>query len=295
MTDDLRRSIHESPHLWRLVAIVLVVVAAIGVARILRRAVAWLYWRRVDRERPDRVEQLRRTKRQQTIVTLLESVARYVVYGAALVAIVGIVSGGVPSALAGGALFVVVIGFGMQRLLVDVVAGMLLLIEGQYAVGDYIEIAQPQVGGIVESFSVRATTLRSLGGERTVVLNGSINAFTRIAHGYRRFETSVIVRGDARRAAARAEAALQRVRAIAGDRFLELPEAAEVHEIAGKRSIVRVRALVPPSLDALVRELLVSELARSFGDALDGEPTVTAVGPDDFERYARNVIITDQP
>jgi small-conductance mechanosensitive channel len=291
MFDELQRSFDRSPHLWQIAGVVLIPVIAVAVARIAQRIVSWVYWRRIDEIAPDRLDQLQRTKRQQTIVSLLESVIRYVVYGTAGIALIWLISGGLPSAIFGASLVVVVAGFGMQRLLGDAVAGMFLLVEGQYAVGDYLEIASPSASGIVEAFSVRTTTLRSVTGERTVVMNGSITGFTKVPRGFRSLGIRCVTTSSDEETMRAADAALARVQAIAGEQFLSLPEHAEISQLGPGRTLAKIEVVVPPSLEQLVSGLLVPELKRSLGDALEGDPAVTAVASDAFDRYARNVIV----
>src|SRR5690606_31102712 len=96
----------------------------------------------------------------------------------------------------GASLVVVLVGFGFQRLLGDVVAGALLLFEGQFAVGDVITVHTTNVTGTVEEFSLRTTALRTLGGDRITILNGNLVAFTRWSYGQREYRIELIVRGD---------------------------------------------------------------------------------------------------
>lgn len=64
------------------------------------------------------------------------------------------------------------IGFGAQSLVKDVVTGFFLLIEEQFALGDYVEING--VGGTVEKISLRTIRFRSLDGTVHIVPNGNI-------------------------------------------------------------------------------------------------------------------------
>ncbi|MSS71766.1 MAG: mechanosensitive ion channel [Candidatus Latescibacteria bacterium] len=66
----------------------------------------------------------------------------------------------------------VAIGFGSQGLVQDVVTGLFLIFEGQYAVGDMVEISGQT--GIVEGITLRTTALRNHLGELLTIPNRNI-------------------------------------------------------------------------------------------------------------------------
>ena len=69
------------------------------------------------------------------------------------------------------------IGFGAQSLVKDFLAGMFILVEDQYGVGDIIDVGDlsgTQVAGTVEAVSLRTTRLRSVNGTVWHVPNGTI-------------------------------------------------------------------------------------------------------------------------
>lgn len=64
------------------------------------------------------------------------------------------------------------IGFGAQTLVKDAIAGLFLLLESHYDIGDRVRLSG--VGGEVTALSLRRTTLRSEGGGLHTIPNGSI-------------------------------------------------------------------------------------------------------------------------
>ena len=66
----------------------------------------------------------------------------------------------------------VALGLGAQTLVRDVLAGMFMLVEDQYGVGDNIETME--TSGIVESVGLRITTVRSTDGTLWYLRNGEI-------------------------------------------------------------------------------------------------------------------------
>ena len=114
-------------------------------------------------------------KKSETLASMLTSVVRYVVYFFAIAAILGILglSATVGSLLATAGIGGVALGLGAQAFVKDVVAGVLMLFEDQYAVGDYITAGQ--FTGTVESISLRTTRLRLTNNEIATIPNGLID------------------------------------------------------------------------------------------------------------------------
>ncbi len=78
----------------------------------------------------------------------------------------------------------VALGFGAQGLVKDVIAGLLILSEDQFHVGDVIRIAG--VSGAVEDLRLRVTVLRDLEGVVHYVPNGIIDVTSNLTQEYSR-------------------------------------------------------------------------------------------------------------
>lgn len=66
--------------------------------------------------------------------------------------------------------YVVGIGFGLQKIASNVVSGVILLLEGQATVGDYVELDGGEAGTIVK-MTARAAILETFDGKWIVVPN----------------------------------------------------------------------------------------------------------------------------
>ena len=64
------------------------------------------------------------------------------------------------------------VGFGAQKLVKDVISGFFILLENQYAVGDYVTIGA--ITGTVEEVGMRTTRLRDEFGKLYILSNGDI-------------------------------------------------------------------------------------------------------------------------
>jgi small-conductance mechanosensitive channel len=82
--------------------------------------------------------------------------------------------------LAGFGVVGIAVGFGAQYLVRDLIAGLFILWENQYRVGDVARVAD--VGGLVEQVTLRKTVLRDLDGIVHHIPNGEI----RVASNYTR-------------------------------------------------------------------------------------------------------------
>ena len=74
--------------------------------------------------------------------------------------------------LAFGAVFGAAIGFGAQHLVKDLIAGVFILVEDQFHIGDVVRIAETE--GTVEDIQFRVTVLRDHEGNKHFVPNGQI-------------------------------------------------------------------------------------------------------------------------
>ena len=127
--------------------------------------------------------------RREAAVSLTYSSVAILGYVVALVLSVVTITGakGV-SALAGASFVAVIVGFAAQRFLIDLIAGFVMFVEGWYTVGSTIVIEPWHLEGVVEEISLRATTLRDVGGQVLRVHNSQVLAVRVLPDGGHRFE-----------------------------------------------------------------------------------------------------------
>ncbi|MFC7649049.1 mechanosensitive ion channel family protein [Streptosporangium lutulentum] len=83
------------------------------------------------------------------------------------------------------------IGFGAQELVKDFIAGMFMLLEDQYGVGDVIDAGAAI--GTVEAVTLRITRLRDIDGRVWYVRNGTITRVGNESQGWSRAAVDVPV------------------------------------------------------------------------------------------------------
>ena len=151
--------------------ILFIAVVAVIIYILLLRLVPPLLMRTVTtrmRGQPD--EEIK--KRADTISRAVVSVGLVAIIVIALLSIMAEVGVNIAPALAGMGIIGIALGFGAQSLVKDFLAGLFVLVEDQYRVGDAVRIAD--VTGIVEEISLRRTVLRDFDGIVHSVPNGEI-------------------------------------------------------------------------------------------------------------------------
>ncbi len=269
--------------------IVTVIVVVFGVIsyEVLSRGVPLaLSWRR-ERKRPLDAEDVARIKRQDTAITLGRNALRYVIFLVVALFVVSLFFRSALATLGGAALLAAVVGFGAQSFLRDIIAGFSIIFEGQYNVGDFIQIHPPQgVGGIVEEFGLRVTKIRALSGEVHYIPNGMIQGVTNYVSGQQRFTVEVQLRDE--EAASRVQEALKE----ASDLYL-MPPCLIGREESGDRIRLRIRAVVLPSMEWLVLENLTGRIKSAAGEeSLATEPLIYKVDQANLRRI-RDLIPQD--
>jgi small-conductance mechanosensitive channel len=97
----------------------------------------------------------------------------------------------ITAALAGLGIVAIAVGFGAQSLIKDLLAGIFILLEDQYRVGDVVRVAD--ITGMVEQIGLRRTVLRDLDGIVHSIPNGEIKAASNLTKGFSRVNLDVSV------------------------------------------------------------------------------------------------------
>jgi small-conductance mechanosensitive channel len=114
----------------------------------------------------------RRVQRAETMGSLLRSVASitvFTIFGITAVAELGYPVGPL---IASAGVVGVALGFGAQSLVKDFLAGIFMIFEDQYGVGDVVDLGEAD--GTVEAVGLRVTRIRDVQGTVWYVRNGEI-------------------------------------------------------------------------------------------------------------------------
>ncbi len=164
-----------------LIAVVLRVIARRAIGRVTARAAR-------DTGDGDHAHSLlfreRRQQRASALGAILSNAASVTIFGIAAVIIVGDMGLNLAPVLASTAVLGVAIGFGAQNLVQDFLAGIFMLLEDQYGVGDVVSVGTTT--GTVEGVSLRITRLRDVNGVVWHVRNGTIKKSGNESQGWAR-------------------------------------------------------------------------------------------------------------
>ncbi len=111
-------------------------------------------------------------RRRATMAPIVRSAFTYAVYFGTMVLILASLGFNPMPFLAGAGILGLVVGFGAQSLIHDVVSGFFILFENTFLVGDAIEAAGAK--GVVEAIEFRTTKIRDGDGRLHIVRNGDI-------------------------------------------------------------------------------------------------------------------------
>ena len=175
-----------------LLKILLILVVAAFVHRLLKRAIK-RFTRRMATGTVQRIGKIsgrvpladtspmdlsRATMRTETMGAVFNSIATFAVWAVAAAMILGVFNVNLGPLVAGAGIVGVALGFGAQNIVKDFLAGLFVILEDQYGIGDVVELrdslGSPGTGGTVEAISLRSTRVRDVEGVVWHVPNGEI-------------------------------------------------------------------------------------------------------------------------
>lgn len=124
-------------------------------------------------KKAEKLEDKTKTQKIKTSMTVTHSANRYFIYLIAIILCLKVLGLGdqVSSAMVAAGIGGLVISLGAQSIVKDMIAGLFLLFERQFYVGDYIKINDYE--GTVKSIALRVTYL-DCAGKKVIIPNGSI-------------------------------------------------------------------------------------------------------------------------
>lgn len=165
--------------------VALILVIAVVINRVARRAI------RAAADRVSRVHMPsslvsertahRTAERAHSIGTLLRSAVSTVIFGTALVMVLDHVGISVVPMLASLGIVGIALGFGAQNLVEDLIAGIMMVVEDQFGVGDHIDTGS--VDGTVERLTLRSTVVLDARGVRWYLPNSEIRRVANESQG----------------------------------------------------------------------------------------------------------------
>lgn len=130
-------------------------------------------------------------KRQKTLIRIFSGALKIIVWLIVIMTILPELGINVGPILAGAGILGVALGFGAQYMIRDFLAGLFILLENQYRVGDVVCLDGDC--GFVEDITLRKTIMRDLDGKVMHVPNGSFKMAANLTKGYSRCHMDISV------------------------------------------------------------------------------------------------------
>ncbi len=208
----------------------------------------------------------RRRQRAEAIGSVLRSFVTAVVFTMAALLVFGELGFDLGPLLASAGIAGIALGFGAQSLVKDLIAGLFMLLEDQYGVGDTVDLGEAT--GVVETVGLRITTVRDMRGVLWYIRNGEIVRVGNKSQGWAlvvidlpigfvNSEQAVAVLREA--AAAVAESPEHRTD------FLEPPDVVGVEQLTVDGAVIRTIAKTTADGQPVVQR----ELRRALTEALE--------------------------
>jgi small conductance mechanosensitive channel len=249
-----------------LLILVLGVVIRFGMRRSLR-----MFIRRVVALRTDASgleDASRRSLRADTLIQLANSITNVVIFGVILLLILGQLGVNLAPLLAGAGVAGIAVGFGAQTFVKDLLAGISVLAEDQYGVGDVIDFGEGS--GTVESMTLKSTRVRALDGTLWHIPNGEIARVANMTQGWSRVILDIGV-AYASEIAFVHERIQEVLDALAltngvGSKFIEAPEIWGVQDLGENSVVLRVAIKVLPGEHWQITRVLRAAIKNKFDE-----------------------------
>ncbi|WP_375546948.1 mechanosensitive ion channel family protein [Paenibacillus sp.] len=144
------------------------------VTRIVIRVVSKVIDKSLERHEQSRINV--NSRRLATVGELLRNITSVVCNFVLVLLILSEFNFDLGPLLAGAGVLGLAIGFGAQSLVKDVITGLFIILEDQFAVGDVIQTGTYK--GTVELIGLRSTRIVSMNGETHILPNGMISSVT---------------------------------------------------------------------------------------------------------------------
>lgn len=211
----------------------------------------------------------RRAQRAQTLGSVLRSVSSMLIMGTAAFSILGSLGLNLAPILASASVIGVAVGFGAQNIVKDLLAGLFMLLEDQYGVGDFIDVGTAK--GTVEAVTLRVTRMRDVDGIVWYVPNGEIKKVGNESQNWGRavLDIPVDIHEDTEKVKDILQTTADAMAADApwNDVVLEAPSVWGVQALAGDALVIRVVLKTAPGKQGDVARELRERVKRAFDEA----------------------------
>jgi small conductance mechanosensitive channel len=230
----------------------------VGVALVIAVVASWIvhhYVRRYRRRAASSGDDPsgRRRRRLATAVGLAGGVIIVIAWSVVVLSLVSFFGVALGPLIASAGIAGLAIGFGAQQLVADTISGLFLVLEGQFDVGDSVQLETDggQIAGTVERLSLRATAIREFDGTLSTVSNGLIQITRNKTRGWGRaiVDLRIALDEDPEKVRVLIEALLHDLANVEpyASGLREEPKVLGVTQLTENAQVIRVTAETEPS------------------------------------------------
>ncbi|MGX6602187.1 mechanosensitive ion channel family protein [Micromonosporaceae bacterium Da 78-11] len=208
----------------------------------------------------------RRRQRAEAIGSVLRSFVTAVIFTMAALLVMSELGFNLGPLLASAGIVGVALGFGAQSLVKDLIAGLFMLLEDQYGVGDTVDLGEAT--GVVETVGLRITTVRDGRGVLWYIRNGEIVRVGNKSQGWAMVVIDIpigFVNSEQAIAVLRRAAAEVAAEPEHQTEFLEPPDVIGVEQLTVDGAVIRTIAKTTADGQPVVQR----ELRRALAEALE--------------------------
>jgi small-conductance mechanosensitive channel len=223
----------------------------------------------------------RHRQRAEALGSVLRSIASATIFVIAVMQVLSELGLDLAPMLASAGIAGLAIGFGAQNLVKDFIAGMFMLLEDQYGVGDNVDVGQ--ASGTVEAVGLRITTIRDGQGIVWYIRNGEIVRIGNKSQGWSTATVDIPVSYSEN-----LEAVIPLIREVVHtvdrspqwrDVLLEEPQVVGVESITGGVVTIRIVVKTAPEQQYGISREIRERVKASFDAHGIKAPTFAPFGP----------------
>jgi len=211
----------------------------------------------------------RAEKRALTLGSMLESLVSIAVWTTAAILVLGEIGVSLGPLIASAGIAGIALGFGAQSVVRDFLAGIFVIIEDHYGVGDVINVGE--VTGTVEEVDLRTTRIRDLHGVLWTVPNGVIERVGNYSQVWSKsiFDIEVSYETDLDEAMAVIKDVLDQVweEDVEHATIIEEPEVQGVQAFGPSAVVIRAAVKTDPSEQWAAARMIRGRLKKALDEA----------------------------
>ncbi len=128
-------------------------------------------------------------KREDTLIKIFNNILRILILVVVVLTILPQIGINITGLLAGAGVIGIAIGLGARSLIQDFLAGIFIILENEYRIGDVVCL--DDTCGLVQDITLRKTVLRNLDGAEHHISNGSIKKASNLSKDFARVNLDI--------------------------------------------------------------------------------------------------------